>query len=91
MGPGQDGGQRAFQYASIECSCNTIKGAQSSFLLIQQNSTCKMNKNIVRDNCNLMQKSALLQAQEGHRRRCIKKGKVHPCTGAEALYRPYDP
>ena len=21
----------------------------------------------------------------------VKKGKVHPCTGAEALYRPYSP
>jgi len=21
----------------------------------------------------------------------VKKGKVHPCTGTEALYRPYDP
>jgi len=20
-----------------------------------------------------------------------KKGKVHPCTGTEAMYRPYDP
>jgi len=43
MGPGQDGGQRASQYASIKCSCNTIKGAQSSFLLIlQQNRTYKL-------------------------------------------------
>jgi hypothetical protein len=21
----------------------------------------------------------------------VKKGKVHPCTGSEALYRPYGP
>ena len=22
---------------------------------------------------------------------CLYKGKVHPCTGTEALYRPYGP
>jgi hypothetical protein len=72
MGPGQDGGQRSFQYASIKCSCNTIKGAQPSFLLIlQQNPTCKLTKNTVRDNCNLLQKSALLEAQKSHHGRYI--------------------
>jgi len=27
-------------------------------------------------------------AERSHK---VKKGKVHPCTGTEALYRPYDP
>lgn len=72
-GPRHDRGKRTFHCASIECSLNTIKCAPYSYLLIlQQNPTCQLTKNTVKNNCNVLQKSVLftstihVSAQKGH-------------------------
>ena len=42
--------------------------------------------------CTLVQALRLCTGRTGHSgNRGTGKGKVHPCTGTEALYRPYGP